>query len=438
MRKPEHGREQSNGRDQSMRDKREIRHTKDSRGLRRVAVVCILLVLGMASAFGLEFTSRLTGVTTHPDFWAGVFPSSVRSFIGLEGLTILPGRTTEVGAEIATGTIARTITVNPLTGKALNATEDADIIANSSYDVMYASWKAGIAQGIGWSEQSQTDFLTLRLSLDGQWEVALDPLMQSVNRTGYPFSSLPMFDPAGEDFGTTLKGTPDLSGDRRLLSLSFDLYGKVNYLLMKTGSSSGIATEFKFTWAPSFLNLSKETGGVADFWKFWLYAQGGLMIHQAVDENGMNKWSIGLSDEFEMRIFGGDHIPAYAMTLKGRTWWYEPENMTFMARNVVKLDYYGQQFFGSCIPHAYAFVDLSFSGGHTNNIKDSKMGAVWAGSMGLHFELQMFGFMNLYYEIGRIFLYTGENPAYKPGYRLSNTLKISISVSGGGGIDWST
>lgn len=410
-----------------------------SRCGRRAVVVCLFLVSTMASAFGISFTSRLTGVTTHPDFWAGVFPSSVRSFIGLDGITILEGRKTEVGAEIATGTIARTITVNPITGKALDTTDDANIIANSSYDVMYASWKAGIAQGIGWSEQSQTDFLTLRFSLDGQWEVALDPLMQSENRKGHPFTTLPMFKTDGEYYGTPLQGTPDLSGDRRLLSLSFDLYGKVNYLLMKTGSSSGIATEFKFTWAPAFMNLSSDKGGVADFWKFWLFANGGLMIHQAVDERGMNKWSLGLSNEFEMRVFGGDHIPAYARTLKGTTWWYEPENMTFMARNVVKLDYYGQQFFGSCIPYVYAFVDLSYSGGRTNNIKDSKIGSVWAGSMGLHFELQLFGVVHLFYEIGRIFLYTGENPAYKSGYRLSNSLKVSVSVSGGGGdIDWST
>ena len=124
-----------------------------SRCGRRAVVVCLFLVSTMASALGLSFTSRLTGVTTHPDFWAGVFPSSVRSFIGLDGITILEGRKTEVGAEIATGTIARTITVNPITGKALDTTDDANIIANSSYDVMYASWKAGIAQGIGWSDR---------------------------------------------------------------------------------------------------------------------------------------------------------------------------------------------------------------------------------------------------------------------------------------------
>jgi len=410
----------------------------------KIIVVCLLLFGTTASVFGLSFTSRLTGVTTHPDFWAGVFPSSVRSFIGLDGIALFKGRTTEIGAEIATGTLARTMTVNPLTGKALGnsdetANEDETILNNSYYDVMYASWKAGVAQGLGWSDQAQTDFLTLRFSLDGQWEVALDPLMQSANRTGKPFSTLDIFSQDGSNYGALLTGTPDLTGDRRLLSLSFDVYGKINYLLLKTASTSGIALEFKFTWAPTYLNFSKDTGGVADFWKFWFYGEGGLMLYQAVNEKGMNKWSLGLTDEFEIRVFGGEHIPEYARTLKGRTWWYEPENMTFMARNVIKLDYYGQQFFGSCIPYVYTFFDLCYLGGQAFNVTEPREGIIWSGSTGVHFELQLFGFVHMYYEIGQILFYTGENKAYSPGFRVSNTIRISVSVSGGSGdIDWST
>ena len=400
-----------------------------------LVLILVLLNIGM-TLNALSFTSRLTGVTTHPDFWAGVFPSSVRCYIGLDGIQFLDERKTEVGAEIATGTLARTITQNPLTGRALTE-DDALIIENSSYDVLYASWKAGIAQGIGWSEQANNDLVTLRFSLDGQWEVAMDPLMQSENRTGYPFSLLDVFNVETNN-GQILQGTPDLSNNRQLLSLSFDLYGKVNQLLLKTGRMSGISTEFKFVWAPSFLNLSKTKGGVASFWKIWFFAKGGFNIHQAVDENGMNLWSIGLSDEFEMRIFGGDYIPEYAKTLKSKVWWVEPENMTFMARNILKLDYYGQQFFGSCIPYVYAFLDICYSGGKVNNVSDkAEVDSVWAISGGVHIELQLFGAAHIYYEIGQIFLYTGNNKAYEPGYRASSTIKISISLAGGSDIDWS-
>ena len=404
--------------------------------VKRKAILFLIIINLASCVFALSFTSRLTGVTTHPDFWAGVFPSSVRSYIGLDGINLIEGRKTEVGAEIATGTLARTITQNPLTGATLGSL-DSKISENASYDVLYASWKAGIAQGIGWSEQANNDLLTLRLSLDGQWEVAMDPLMQSVNRTGHPFSVLEEFNPDGEYYGSILQGTPDLSHNRQLLSLSFDLYGKLNQLLLKTGKTSGIATEFKFVWAPSFLNLSKNTGGVADFWKIWLYANGGLNIHQAVDENGLNLWSVGLSDEFEMRIFGGNHIPEYAKTLKGQIWWVAPENMTFMARNVLKLDYYGQQFFGSCIPYVYVFLDMCYSGGQINNYSGGDLGSVWAGTVGLHIELQLFGVAHIYYELGQVFLYTGANSDYAPGYRTSDTIRVSISFTGGSDIDWS-
>ena len=81
-------------------------------------IILILLNIGMGLS-ALSFTSRLTGVTTHPDFWAGVFPSSVRSYIGLGGIELLEDNRTEVGAEIATGTLARTITQDPLTGRTL-------------------------------------------------------------------------------------------------------------------------------------------------------------------------------------------------------------------------------------------------------------------------------------------------------------------------------
>ena len=406
--------------------------------MKRKAILFFIIINLASCLFALSFTSRLTGVTTHPDFWAGVFPSSVRSYIGLDGIQFLEDRKTEVGAEIATGTLARTITQNPLTGALLtDSATDKKISENSSYDVLYASWKAGIAQGIGWSEQANNDLLTLRFSLDGQWEVAMDPLMQSTNRTGHPFSVLDEFNPDGANYGSILQGTPDLSHNRQLLSLSFDLYGKVNHLLLKTGKTSGIATEFKFVWAPSFLNLSKKTGGVADFWKIWLYATGGVNIHQAVDENGLNLWSIGLSDEFEMRIFGGEHIPEYAKTLKGEVWWVEPENMTFMARNVLKVNYYGQQFFGSCIPYVYAFLDLCYSGGKIYNVSSGDLGSVWAGTVGIHVELQLFGVAHIYYELGQVFLYTGDNKNYETGYRTSNTIRVSISFTGGSDIDWS-
>ncbi|MBP5552418.1 MAG: hypothetical protein J6X41_03460, partial [Spirochaetales bacterium] len=375
-----------------------------------------------------------TGITTHPEFWLGMFPSSVRCFMGINGLELIPGRITEAGMEIATGTIARTISQDPVTGAIINDSSSSELKNNRYYDVTYAAWKIGLAQGLGWSDASDYDLLTLRFTIDGQWEVALDPLMQ-ITRTGYPFRNIPAYSTAVA--GQVLSGTPDLSGNRQLLSTSFDLYGKISDQFFKVGILDGLSMEFKVVWAPSFMTFSKGYGGFADYWKVWTYTEYSKMIHTKTMADGTNKWSLGISDSFEMRILGGKQVPEYAKTLKSPTWWYEPENMTFLAKNTLRLNYYGQQFFGNCIPYIYLFLDMNYSGGKLNNSVAEYVASVWEGSVGLHIELQMFGTLHIYYEIGRLFMYTGEDLAYKPGMRASQSLRITFSLPYREGADWS-
>ena len=188
------------------------------RGTRKTITILVLLAFLPIAVFSLSFTTRLTGITTHPEFWLGMFPSSVRCFMGVNGLELIPGRVTEAGMEIATGTIARTISQDPVTGAIINDGSSDALKNNRYYDVTYAAWKIGLAQGLGWSKTSDYDLLSLRFTLDGQWEVALDPLMQ-MTRTGYPFRNIDAYSSAV--MGEALKGTPDLSGNRQLLSTSF-------------------------------------------------------------------------------------------------------------------------------------------------------------------------------------------------------------------------
>lgn len=404
------------------------------RGARITITILVLLVILPAVAFSLSFTTRLTGITTHPEFWLGMFPSSVRCFMGINGLELIPGRVTEAGMEIATGTIARTISQDPITGAIINDSSSSELKNNRYYDVTYAAWKIGLAQGLGWSDASDYDLLTLRFTIDGQWEVALDPLMQ-ITRTGYPFRNIPAYSTAVA--GQVLPGTPDLSGNRQLLSTSFDLYGKISDQFFKVGILDGLSMEFKVVWAPSFMTFSKGYGGFADYWKVWTYTEYSKMIHTKTMADGTNKWSLGISDSFEMRILGGKQVPEYAKTLKSPTWWYEPENMTFLAKNTLRLNYYGQQFFGNCIPYIYLFLDMNYSGGKLNNSVAEYVASVWEGSVGLHIELQMFGTLHIYYEIGRLFMYTGEDLAYKPGMRASQSLRITFSLPYREGADWS-
>ena len=362
----------------------------------------ILMLFACVSLSALSFDTKLTGITTHPDFWLGMFPSSVRCFAGLDGLEFIPGRLTEAGVEIATGTIARTLSQDPVTGTVIGDSSASELKDNRYYDVTYAAWKIGVAQGVGWSRLADFDLVTLRFTIDGQWEVALDPLMQVASRSGYPFRNIEAFSNAVP--GEVLPGTPDLSGNRQLLSTSFDLYGKLSDRLFSTGFLDGLSVEFKFVWAPAFMTFSKGYGGYADYWKIWTYTQFGKMIHQKKDAEGNNKWSIGISNEFEMRILGGEYVPEYARTLKSHIWWYEPEN---------------------------------YSGGKLNNYKlDEKIASVWEGSFGVHVELQLFSMFHIYYEIGRVFMYTGDKEGVK-GLQYSKTVRITVSLPGGDGADWS-
>ena len=141
------------------------------RGVVKTFIILFLMALLPVSVFSLTFDTRLTGMTTHPEFWLGMFPSSVRCFMGVEGLELIKGRVTEAGVEIATGTIARKISQNPVDG-AIIKNDSADALKNNRYyDVSYASWKIGLAQGLGWSKASDYDLLSLRFTYDGQWEV---------------------------------------------------------------------------------------------------------------------------------------------------------------------------------------------------------------------------------------------------------------------------
>ena len=93
------------------------------------------MVAACASLSALTFSTRLTGVTTHPDFWLGLFPSSVRCYAGIDGFQFVPGRITEVGMEIATGTIARTLSQDPETGQIIRDSSPEVLKNNRYYDV---------------------------------------------------------------------------------------------------------------------------------------------------------------------------------------------------------------------------------------------------------------------------------------------------------------
>lgn len=401
--------------------------------VKKTIVVVFLVLITVTSVFGLslEFDTRITNVQMHPDFWMGIFPTSVSYAAGTESLQILPDRKTDLFLELGTGTLARKITRDPVTGVPL-LLSDTDyvyyFIDFPDYDVMYAAWTLEFSQGIIKPKETEKDYLTVSLALDGKWEISLNPILQTTNRLGSPFDNIPFYT---EDETVTyeINGTPDLAGNRNLVYMNYRVSGVIDNLLLITGSRNGIKAEFEFIWAPEYLNFTKKTGGKASFYRFWAYANGGTMIMQKKDENDKNVVSVGFSYDVEFRYLDGKYVPKSAEKLKGSIWFYEPENMTYLIRGTAKLDLYGPQFMGSCIPRVYGFFDFSYAWGKYNNAPSMETDYIATGSYGIHLEIKLFGALALYYEIGDVFLHTGDDSARYTGLKHSDGLKIAMELS---------
>ncbi len=387
------------------------------------------MLFALASACALDFYTEIRDVKMHPDFWAGVFPTSVSYAAGLDGVELLEGRETKLFVELGSGTLAREFARDPLTGEPFSKTQSSylDYLKKHPfYDVLYASWTVEFDQGLVRPGKSSRDFLTMGLALDGRWEIAVNPILQTPARSGYPFLNEPFKDSNMEYVKTP--GTPDVSGNHQLIYMDLRFSGVLNDLLLRTGSREGVKTEFEVVWAPGLLNLTRKEGGMAEFFRVWVYANAGHMFLEKKNEDGLNDFSLGVSADAEFRYLNGEYVPEYAEKLKGSIWFYSPESMNFLFRGTGKLDLYGPQFLGTCIPRIYTFIDYSRSWGKYNNCPDLPEEMVETGSFGFHFEIKLFNALAIYYEIGEIFYYTGDDGSVN-GWKHSDGLKISMELS---------
>ena len=397
---------------------------------KRFLLILFFLMSPLCSLFSIGIETSVVSVDIHPDFWAGLFPSSVTYMVSVADLNFLPPANTSLGLQLSTGTEARKFTNDPISGthfKSLSETEEEYLkylIEHPDYDTMYALWNLGLTQGFFRAPNEKQDLITLSLNFTGHWEVALNPILQTGNRTGYPFNLDIFTDIQNQQ---QFYGTPDLAGDRQLLDMGFSFSGKINDKIHKTANDSGIYVEFEAIWMPKVFNLTSKRAGKSDYFKFWAYTSLSLMLFSKKD-NDENIFGFGVTTDIEFRYLYGNSIPKYAEQLKATTWYYEPENTEYLIRNTTKFYYYGQQFFKSWVPKAYIFFDFSHTWGKNNNTPQLSYSNTWTGSAGLHIELEVFNTFSIYYEIGKLFLYTGSNPEYFKGFFSSETLKLGVSI----------
>ena len=418
----------------------------------RFCVLAVLLAVLTAcfptGAYALDQTTEIVDFQMHPDFWAGFLPSYIAYKFGLDNLLqLIPDRQTEISLTLSTGIIPRTISQNPVNGDPLwiwrsntaievplNDGTDGSVLLDTrdlieaDYDTMSGGWSLKFGQGFGESVERGKDALEAWFSFDGHWERAMDPILQ-LDRTGYPFENgIFAYDVADKRAVPRyiLSGTPDLRGDRQMLSMSFNLGFSYNMRYIATARMTGIDLQGTLTWAPGA--LSNSFSGNADYLRLWLYATCGYTLIEKLGDDGLINRSMVLEDDAEMRVLAGSLVPKFAETTRGQVWGLTPDNMSFFARNSLRLHYYGQQFMsGLCVPSVYLFVDIGYSGGFVNNTGRTIAGSFWTGSAGLNIDLQMFEVLHVYYELGYIFL--PGNDVSKHGFSIPDRIKFLVKLA---------
>lgn len=418
--------------------------------MKKVICIALIALLALSALPALEMTTEIEDFQMHPDFWAGFLPSYIAYKFNFHLLELIPERKTEVSITLSTGIIPRTITQNPVNGDPLwswrsnavgndvydygnpsspPATKDTSTLIEAPYDTMSGGWRLKFGQGFGDSVEKGKDRVEIWASFDGQWERALNPILQ-LDRAGYPFNE-EIFDyKVNDDRNITptylLSGTPDLMGDQQMLSMSFNLGVNYNMLLAKTARLRGFDINAKLTWAPE--NMSAFFSGKADYFRFWAFGTGGYTLFEKTGDSGFVDWSLVLEEEIELRVLTGKYVPKFAETTRDTVWGLSPDNMTFFGRNSLKIHYYGKQFLnGMCVPSSYVFLDIGYAGGYINNTGYSQSASCWTGSLGINIDLQMLEALHIYYELGYIF-WPG-NDISKQGFSVPSRISFLVKLT---------
>ena len=419
--------------------------------LKKIFIVLMLIVPMTVGAIGID--TSITSIKMQPDFWAGLFPSVVSYMYNVTGIQFIEGNETIIGLELETGTLARNFTRVPETGELLSGIpepernddgsikyeyddegnrikpNDKQILAYvcNDYDTLYAGFNLMVKQGFGQSSHGEADLFNLAAGAKGRWEISVNPILDFGTRSNYPFYIYPAFYNQDENY-RVLPGTPDLSGNRQLFDVAFYISGEMKNLFRSVASAEGANVYLEMMYSPKFTNTSYTMGGRSQFFKILLNSSQSFMIKEVKDDRGNNLWSLGLSNAVAFRYLTGQYVPAYAENLNLPLGWYTPENTKFIVEDIIRLEYYGRQFFKYFVPKVSVFVDLSYNWGELNNNLSGQKLNTFCGSAGVHVELMIGGNISIFYEMGRVFAYTGPDAEYFIGYRSSESLKISLSV----------
>jgi|GEM_PF-1237813 hypothetical protein len=378
-------------------------------------LVSFFLFAAVCTLPAVMLNDIVLGVTMHPDFALNMFPVAIEAEFSMPGLEFNPGNSTSLTFTMNAGYTPRWLTQDPRTGAFLTWDDtDSTLLSDNSttfsreqaeYSALFSAWSLALSQGLAYSPITKGDLITATVSFDGRWEQAMERLEASRHADWALGGNLTFSDNSGTRsiFSGPLLGTPDLQGNRYMLSTSLNAGITINLQNETNTTLDGIEIEASGLWAPWWLfNDLQWFDGTSDYWMLSAALSAGHTLYQKRRSNGYNTVSLVLSDDLSYRWLDGNKIPKFAET--GGIWGVSAQNLTHALTNSLKLSVFGPQFIAQdCYPYAYAFLDMGYASGYLNNTGHSLKYSNFMGSTGVHVHLRLFGIFHVFYEIGYIF-----------------------------------
>ena len=385
---------------------------------KRFVVFLLVLVVALGALSAAPFRFVFGDLGQHPEIVMGFLPSYFMGGAGYSGITLLEGNKTEIQLLAAAGYNQRKLWQDPWSGSVVY--EDAMV-----YDVADFDWSLRLAQGFGDSKAGNKDLVTLTLSYDGQYEVAVDSLaLGKVRKNGGQFFVDTVSGYLGtDDYDGTIY--PELNGSRQFLGTQFSLSFKYDQMTDTIHTNDGTLIKGALKWGPAALN--KALDGYASYYSASMDIINAKTLYE-LKKNGDTFLSIVFIDRVNASFVDGDAIPAFiqgpnSLGRKVRGFNTYTYNTTFTMVNNADIRFAGP-FVGidGIAPRVNLFFDCGFGYGRISNTEFKETNVL--SSFGIQAAATFFDFCDLGYQLA--YLIKGNNYVHTEASRIVGSVTFFL------------
>lgn len=278
--------------------------------------------------------------------------------------------------------------------------EDMEFLSGD-YFYPRADLEVSVGQGF-WSNPNYPKEALFKISLGyyARYQMATEELHLSWNKSSYT----PLFvDWSGNyvyPFGDYLDSFPWLSGDRRIFTDS--VYLKFQLQMDRdtpkdVEAEHGFYAYLTFDYGPKWLFNDITNGTQSDYFRIRFYAEEKMELYTILQDNGWNWTNMYLGHSDTLNYTWGEVSPSYKLNT---------DRLRGYLTDRIWLHFSGPQFM---TPDFYPYIELNLenklSFGHVQNEKSQSTKAVeLQSSVYAVFQLQLFGFIKLEYQLGYDFI----------------------------------